>query len=51
VIAWYSLRRSVRLDLFNESSSYEGWSLSGLTGVRIIALGGGELAILRRDAV
>ncbi|MGH7517087.1 MAG: DUF6188 family protein [Gemmatimonadales bacterium] len=39
---------AVRLDLFNGSSGYEGWSLSAPTGGRIIALGGGELAILPR---
>jgi hypothetical protein len=36
----------VRLDAFNGSSGYEGCSLSGPTWVRIIALGGGDLAIL-----
>ena len=41
---------AVRLDLFNGSSGYEGWSLSGPTGVRIIALGGGTLAVFPPDA-
>ncbi|MGH9780065.1 MAG: hypothetical protein ACRD5I_16815 [Candidatus Acidiferrales bacterium] len=40
---------AVRLHLFNGSSGYEGWSLTGPTGVRIIALGGGELVREQRD--
>ena len=32
-----------RLELFNNSSGYEGWSLSGPDGRRFIAQGGGQL--------
>jgi hypothetical protein len=33
-----------RLELFNNSSGYEGWTLSGPDGKQITAQGGGHLA-------
>ena len=35
-----------RLELFNSSSGYEGWTLSSPSGKRFIAQGGGRLVIL-----
>lgn len=35
-----------RLELFNNSSGYEGWTLSGADGRRVIAQGGGTLVEL-----
>lgn len=34
----------VRLDVFNQSSGYEGWQLSAGDGLELIALGGGDVA-------
>jgi Family of unknown function (DUF6188) len=33
-----------RLDVFNESSGYEGWQLKGHDGRLVVALGGGKIA-------
>jgi hypothetical protein len=35
-----------RLELFNNSSGYEGWTLNGADGRRVIAQGGGTLVTL-----
>ena len=39
----------VRLDTFNDSSGYEGWNYSEVTG-SVVAMGGGKLAIWERQA-
>lgn len=33
-----------RLDVFNESSGYEGWQLKGHDGRLVVAMGGGRIA-------
>jgi hypothetical protein len=35
-----------RLELFNDSSGYEGWTLSSPEGRQVIAQGGGQLACI-----
>ena len=40
----------VRLEIWNNSVGYEGWHATGPNGREVIALGGGELAILGSDA-
>jgi hypothetical protein len=32
-------------EVLNPSSGYEGWSLSGKSGMLVVAMGGGELAV------
>ena len=39
----------IRLDAFNDSSGYEGWTFRDADGIEIIATGGGELAIWKRS--
>jgi hypothetical protein len=36
------------LDIFNHSSGWEGWNLTSDSGIQVIALGGGDIAIFRR---
>jgi len=40
----------VRLEIWNNSSGYEGWHATGPNGREVIALGGGGLAIFGSDA-
>ena len=34
-----------RVDIFNNSVGYEGWQFTNESGLQLIALGGGEIAI------
>jgi hypothetical protein len=38
-----------RIDAFNDSSGYEGWNYSDRSGVMLVAMGGGRLAIWDRS--
>jgi hypothetical protein len=38
----------IRVDAFNDSSGYEGWNYADQTGVMLVAMGGGQLAIWDR---
>jgi hypothetical protein len=37
-----------RLEIFNHSGGYEGWSFSSSDGSNVIGLGGGDVAFFRR---
>jgi hypothetical protein len=40
----------VRIDIFNNSSGYEGWNYHGRNGLELIAQGGGRLLYVLRGA-
>jgi hypothetical protein len=40
-----TFQNGVRLEAFNGSSGYEGWTCSGKIGVTVVAQGGGNLSI------
>ena len=39
----------IRLEIWNNSSGYEGWNASGPAGQLVVAMGGGELAVWSGD--
>jgi hypothetical protein len=41
----------VRLDLFNDSGGYEGWTFADEHGLKLIAQGGGQIAIWKPSTI
>ena len=41
-----TFQNGVRLEAFNGSSGYEGWTCSGKGGAAVVAQGGGNLSIM-----
>jgi hypothetical protein len=43
----FEFESGVRLEIFNNSSGYEGWNCSTSSGLEVIGMGGGTTAIMK----